>query len=119
MDMCSDQHVPIHYMISNDGLACDQVAMHLRKVGIPGTVVEQRTIACNKPRDHCTAERGCNLTIYNTPIHEFYTKVVQPLRETHSLQCGYVRIDGVYVGCVDNLFRTSDCGSRRRSPTKS
>ena len=83
--------------------------MHLRRVGIPGSVVEQRTVVCNQPRDHCVIENGCNLTIYNTPIDVFYAKVAKPLQETHSLQCGYVRIDGVYVGCVKNLIRSSHC----------
>jgi len=111
MEQCSDQHAPIHYMISHHGLSCDHVAMHLRRVGIPGSVFEQRTILCNKQRDHCTIENGCTLTIYNTPIEAFYEKVVVPLHERHSIQCGFVRIDGVYVGCVKNLFRASDCGN--------
>ena len=112
MDLCSDQHTPIHYMISKHGLSCDQVAMHLRKVGIPGTVAKNRTVFCNKSRDHCIIEKGCSLTIYNTPVDVFYEKVVEPLHERHALNCGYVRIDGVYVGCVNNLFRASDCGKK-------
>ena len=112
MQRCSDQHAPIHYMISHPDLSCERVAMYLRKVGIPGSVVEHHTIHCNQPRDHCVIEKGCSLTIYNTPIDAFYEKVVEPLHERHSLHCGYVRIDGVYVGCVNNLFRASDCGTK-------
>ena len=110
MGLCADQHAPIHYMISRHGLSCEQVAMHLRKVGVPGSVVEQRTVCCNKSRDHCTIESGCKLTLYNTPIRTFYEKVVEPLHDRHSLNCGYVHIEGVYVGCVNNLFRESACG---------
>ena len=109
MELCSDLHAPINYMISCDGLSCEQVAMHLCKVGIPGSVVEQRTIHCDKTRTKCIVENGCILTMYNTSIEAFRAKVVEPLHSIHPLKCGYVRVDGVYVGCVRNLFRKSEC----------
>lgn len=110
MEPCSDRHAPIRYMISRPGLSCEQVALHLRKVGVPGSVVEHRSVTCNGPRDHCAVEDGCSIILYNTSLEAFRDKVVEPLRERHALQCGYVHIDGVYVGCVNNLFRASACG---------
>ena len=47
--------------------------------------------------------------MYNTTIQDFYEKIVNPLHTKYSLSCGYVRIEGVYIGCVNNLFRSSNC----------
>ena len=107
--MSSDQNSPIHYMISNKNLSCDQVALHMSKVGIPGTVTSQTTVICDKQKK-CEIENGCLITMYNTTIQDFLIKIVNPLHTTYSLCCGYVRIDGVYIGCVNNLFRPSNCG---------
>jgi hypothetical protein len=112
MELTSDTHVPITYMISQRGLSCERVARHLCAAGIPGSVTKQKTVFCDKSRANCVIENGCSLTIYNTPIHTFREKVVEPLRATLSLKCGYVRIDGVYVGCAQNLFRSSECNSQ-------
>lgn len=107
--MSSDQNAPIKYMVSNKNLSCDQVAHHMCKVGIPGTVTFQTTVICDKSRKQCEIENGCLITMYNTTIQDFYEKIVNPLHTKYSLSCGYVRIDGVYIGCVNNLFRSSNC----------
>ncbi len=103
----SDNYVPINYMISNKNLSCAKVSMHLKNVGIPGTVTSQHTVCC-KDSD-CKIEKGCLVTIYNTPLEIFYEKIVIPLHTEHSLNCGYVQINGVYTGCISNLFRLSNC----------
>ena len=104
---CSDKYTPIHYMISNKNLSCKKVAAHLSSVGVSGTVSKQRTIICDKSQ--CSIEKGCLLIMYNTCLNDFLEKIVRPLHTQYSLNCGYVCIAGVYTGCVNNLFRTSDC----------
>ena len=106
---CSDQYTPIHYMISNKNLSCEKVATYLCNIGIPGTVTSQSTIICDKSQKNCSIEKGCFITIYNTSLDEFLKKIVRPLHMQYSLKCGYVRIEGIYTGCVNNLFRQSDC----------
>ena len=107
--LSSDKYTPIHYMISNKNLSCDQVSKHLCKVGMSGTVTSQTTIICDKFKEKCYMENGCLIIIYNTPILDFLEHVVKPLHIEHSLNCGYVQIKGIYTGCVKNLFRKSDC----------
>jgi len=109
LNITCDKNPPINYMISNKNLSCKQVAMHLCSIGISGTVTSQFTINCEKSKTNCKIENGCLLTIYNTSIENFYKNVVYPLNIKNSLTCGYVNIDGVYTGCVNNLFRSSDC----------
>jgi len=105
----SDNYVPINYMISNKNLSCAKVSMHLKNVGIPGTVTSQCTVCCKDSNTNCKIEKGCLVTIYNTPLEIFYEKIVMPLQTEHSLNCGYVQINGVYTGCISNLFRLSNC----------
>ena len=109
INLSSDKYTPIQYMISNKNLSCDKVSMHLCKVGIPGTVSSQSTIICDKSRTKCHIENGCLITIYNTLIDDFLESIVRPLHKQYFLKCGYVRIGGVYTGCVNNLFRQSEC----------
>lgn len=109
LNLSCDKNPPIHYMISHKNLSCDEVAMHLCNIGIPGTVTSQFTINCDKSKTNCQIENGCLLTIYNTSLKNFYKNVVFPLTTKNSLTCGYVNIDGVYTGCVNNLFRSSNC----------
>jgi hypothetical protein len=104
---CSDKYTPIHYMISNKNLSCKKVALHLSNVGIAGTVSKQRTIICDKSQ--CSIEKGCLLIMYNTCLNDFLQKIVRPLHRQYPLNCGYVSIAGVYTGCVNNLFRPSNC----------
>ena len=78
----------------------------MSKVGIPGSVTSQITVICDKSRKKCEIENGCLIT---TTIQDFYKKIVNPLHTKYSLSCGYVRIDGIYIGCVNNLFRSSNC----------
>ena len=96
-------------MISNKNLSCEKISMHLKNVGISGTVTSQRTVCCKDSNTNCNIEKGCLVTIYNTPLEIFYEKIVIPLQSEHSLKCGYVQINGVYTGCVSNLFRLSNC----------
>ena len=105
----SDKYSPIRYMISNKNLLCDEVSAHLLSIGIPGTVTSHSTIVCDKSRTKCEIENGCTIIIYDTHIEDFLRNIVNPLHKKHSLTCGYVHIDGIYVGCVNNLFRQSKC----------
>ena len=47
--------------------------------------------------------------MYNIPLQTFYEKIVIPLHQEQSLDCGYVQIDRIFSGCVNNLFRQSHC----------
>ena len=108
-EISSDKYTPIHYMISNKDLSCDKVALHLLNVGISGTVTSQQTINCDKATKKCLIENGCLLTLYNTSLKDFLRKVVNPLHKENSLNCGYLRIDGIFTGCINNLNRKSSC----------
>jgi len=104
-----DHYTPIHYMISNKNLSCKSVSNHLKKVGISGTVTSHQTICCDNSQTKCQIEKGCLITMYNIPLQTFYEKIVIPLHQEQSLHCGYVQIDGIFSGCVNNLFRQSHC----------
>jgi hypothetical protein len=108
-EISSDEYTPIHYMISNKDLSCDKVAFHLRNVGISGTVTSQKTINCDKTTKKCVVENGCLLTLYNSSLKDFLGKVANPLHKENSLNCGYLRIDGIFTGCINNLNRKSNC----------
>ena len=43
-------------MISNKNLSCDEIALHMSKVGIPGSVTSQTTVICDKQKK-CEIEK--------------------------------------------------------------
>ena len=104
-----DKYTPIHYLISNKNLSCKKVAVHLSSVGVSGTVSKQQTIICDKSQTDCSIEKGCLIIMYNTCLNDFLEKIVRPLHTQYSLNSSYVCIAEVYTGCVNDLFRQSDC----------
>jgi hypothetical protein len=72
LNITCDKNPPINYMISNKNLSCNRVAMHLRNIGISGTVTSQFKINCEKSKTNCNIENSCLLTIYNTSLENFY-----------------------------------------------
>ena len=100
-------HESSNLRICSKTLDSDQVIAILMENGVSATVTSSKTIMRNKKK--LWIENGCDIQIHGLKSNLFEEKLWIPLRDTFGLKCGFLNIQGRYMGCILNFIRESSC----------
>lgn len=100
-------HESSNLRICSKTVDIDKVIEILIENGVSATVTSSKTIMRDKKK--MWIENGCDIHIHGLKPDLFDKKLWTPLRDTFGLKCGYLTIQGRYMGCILNFIRESSC----------
>lgn len=86
---------------------CDDIVSLLQKNSIIANVSSNKTII--KKNKKYIIENGCKITLSTDSPDKLKATLWEPLKKEFDLNCGYLKIQGEYSGCVYNFYRDSNC----------
>ena len=93
--------------ISSPSLSCTEVKDALKKIGISSNITENSTIICKNGK--CYDEIGCSINLCGLHRDHIEQDVWPLLKNKFNLSCAHIKLDGIFSGCVYNLFGKSRC----------
>ena len=93
--------------ISSPTLSCSDVKNALKQLGISGNITRNSTIICRKGT--CYDEIGCSINLCGLHRDHIEHDVWPILKKKFDLSCAHIKVEGMFSGCVYNLFGKSRC----------
>ena len=90
--------------------SCKEIAQSLQACNIACKITNTHSIVpINKMSTEHRYERGCDILITNYNHQNIISTIWNPLQKKYQLGCAYLKIDGIYSGCIYNFERKTNC----------
>ena len=99
--------------VSNKKCDCDRIVQSLLKSGIPCSVTPNDTVICKavNGKKKCWREKGCRVVFGDIWLKDDMREIWKTLKEENAFECAYVRVPGVFDGCVRDFVAETKCGT--------